>query len=142
MCTIMIVSDTASPELLPTCQASCWRRVSPAVLPEANTRRFSAFVYFALAYAGGRWPRLVTSTRWMLSHTSRYFRYAPSVAITSAETRTTETQPMMVVRRECLGRTPGRRRQLRGPVRGAREPATLLSSEPLITPPGRGRIGR
>src|ERR1700730_218198 len=138
MCTIMIVSDTASPELLPTCQASCWLRVSPAVLPEANTRRFSALVYFALAYVGGRLPRLVTSTRWMLSHTSRYFTYAPSAASTSAETSTTDNQPMMVMRGDGRGRTPWRRRQLRGPPRGAREPATLLSSEPLITPPGRG----
>src|SRR3981081_1411279 len=74
----------------------------------------------------------------MLSHTSRYFTYAPSVASTSAETRTTDTQPMMVMRREGRGRTPWRRRQLHRPPRGAREPATLLSSEPLITPPGRG----
>src|SRR5258708_1658622 len=140
MCTIMIVSETASPLSLPTCQASCWRRVSPAVLPEANTRRFSAFVSVALRYLGGRWPRsfAVTSTRRMLSHTSRYFTYAASVAMTSADTTTIEAQPAMVIGRERAGAALPPRRRLQGPVRGAREFLPSLSSEPRITVPGLG----
>ena len=95
---------------------------------------FSALVYF-----GGRLPSsfAVTSIRWECSsHTARYFRYAASEPITSAETTTTETQAAITPPRERRGRVPLCGNWLPGSLRGPGGLTPASSWEPLTTPPG------
>ena len=115
ICTIMTESVLSSPSLRPTCSHSCCRRVSPALLSEPYTRMFSALLNLA-----GRLPRsaAATGTRLMLVHTDRYFAYATITLAASTTTATTETQPMILVRRDRRARPATGRA-----VRAGRAPA-------------------